>query len=451
VEPRARWPALWLAAVLLAIYLPDLGQGFIKDDFAWIRGSRLASGSDVVRLVTEPASGFFRPVVGLTFGLNERLFGLHAFGYGATNLLLLGLCAAGIWRLAAALGLPPIGRVVAAAVWSLNFHGINLALLWISGRTALLLCAAATWSADALVRGRPVLSGILAFVAMLSKEEAVLLPAVFAVWVVIRRGGSLPAGIGAAVSAAWPSGVALAVYGVLRMRTTAMTFGNAPSFYQARVDGGMLVDNVLEYADRSATLAALVTLAALLVAWRRPPLDAAARRALAVAAVWIAGLFAVTVWLPVRSSLYAVTPAVGAALAAATIASALWDEMPASRRRATGIAALLLPALLWPVYHARNQRLAHEARLSASAMASLTALRGAQPPVGAIVLVDDRAARPSLYHAFGSLAPDAVALALDRPIPVSLDNTPDDLSRPVPAGVVTRRFRLSNGQLVAIH
>jgi hypothetical protein len=450
-QQRGGWAALWLAAVVAAVYLPDLGQGFIKDDFAWIRGSRLASAADVVRLVTEPASGFFRPVVGLSFGLNERLFGLHAFGYGATNLLLLAVCAAGIWRLAAALGLPPIGRIVAASVWSLNFHGINLALLWISGRTALLLCAAATWAADALVRGRPLLAGVLAFVAMLSKEEAVLLPAVFAAWIAIRHDGPLPARIRAAAGAAWPAGVALGVYAVLRVRTSAMTFANAPSFYQARTDAGTLVDNLLEYADRSATSAALVTLAALLVARRRPVLDTAARRTLAGAAVWVAGLFAITVWLPVRSSLYAVTPAVGAALAAATIASVLWDGMPASRRRATGIAALVLPVLLWPVYHARNQRLANEARLSASAMATLTALRGTQPPVEAIVLADDRAARPSLYHAFGSLAPDAVALALERPIPVSLDNTPEDLSRPVPEGPGTRRFRLSDGSLVAIH
>lgn len=445
------WRALWLAAVVAAIYLPDLGQGFIKDDFAWIRASRLASAADLVRLVTEPASGFFRPVVGLSFGVNAQLFGLHAFGYGATNLLLLAACAAGVWRLAAALGLPPSGRIVAASVWSLNFHGINLALLWISGRTALLLCAAATWAAEALVRGRPLTAGVLALVAMLSKEEAVLLPVVFATWVAIRHDGSLPMRIRGAVRAVWPTGVALGVYGALRVRTPAMTFANAPSFYQARVDAGTFAENVLEYADRSATLAALVTLAALCVAWRRPPLDAAARRTLALAAVWIAGLFAITVWLPVRSSLYAVTPAVGAALAAATIASASWEAMPASRRRTAAVAALLLPALLWPVYRARNQRLANEARLSASAMATLTALRGAQPPVEAIVLVDDPAARPSLYHAFGSLAPDAAALALERPIPVSLDNTPDDLSRPVPDGPGTRRFRLSEGRLIALY
>ena len=450
-QVRGGWTALWLVAVVAAVYLPDLGQGFIKDDFAWIRGSRLASAADVVRLVTEPASGFFRPVVGLSFGLNERLFGLHAFGYGATNLLLLAVAAAGVWRLAAALGLPPIGRIVAAAVWSLNFHGINLALLWISGRTALLLCAAAVWSADALVRGRPVAAGGLALVAMLSKEEAVLLPAVFAAWAVIRHDGPIPARVRAAAGAAWPTAVALGVYALLRVRTSAMTFATAPSFYQARVDAGTFADNLLEYADRSATLAVLVTLAAVLVARRRPTLDAGVRRTLAIAAVWIVGLFAVTIWLPVRSSLYAVTPAVGAALAAAAIVSTLWAAMPASRRRPTAVAALLLPVLLWPVYHARNQRLANEARLSASAMATLSALRGAQPAVEALVLVDDGAARPSLYHAFGSLAPDAAALALGRPIPVSLDNTPDDLSRPLPSGVVTRRFRLTEGRLVGIH
>jgi hypothetical protein len=285
---------------------------------------------------------------------------------------------------------------------------------------------------------------------MLSKEEAVLLPALFAAWAAIRHDGPPAARIRAAARGAWPAAAALAAYAALRVRTAAMTFADAPSFYQARIDAGTFAANLLEYADRSATLAAAVALAAVLAAGRRPRLDAGARRILALAAVWTVALFAITVWLPVRSSLYAVTPAVGAALAAATVAAACWEGMPASRRRRTAIAALALPLVLWPVYHARNQRLANEARLSASALTTLSALRGAAPAVEAVVLVDDRTARPSLYHAFGSLAPDAVALALGRPIPVSLDNTPDDLSRPLPPDVAVRRFRLFAGRLVAV-
>ena len=451
VRTRERYlRPLWLAAVVLAIYLPDLGQGFIKDDFAWIRASRLAAPGDLPRLITEPASGFFRPLVGLSFGVNERLFGLDAWGYGLTNLVLLGVCAAGVWRLAAAFGLAPPARLVASALFCLNFHGINLALLWISGRTALLLCACATWAGVAFRRGRPVTAGVLALAAMLSKEEAVALPAIFAAWIAIEADGPWPARVRAVVRGTWPAAVALGVYALLRVRTAAMTFATAPSYYQARFDAGRFGENVLEYLDRSATLAAAVAIVALAIAWRRPRIEPAERRVLAAMAVWTAGLFAITVWLPVRSSLYALTPSVGPAIAAALIAAQAWASVSGrARRLAVAAVAALLPLALWPVYHARNQRLANEARLSAEVMRTLSRHAYAARPLTGVVLVDDPHARPSLYHAFGSLLPDAAALAFGRPIPVSLDNTPEpNLSQAVPDGPATRRFRLENGRLV---
>jgi hypothetical protein len=451
VTARARPGPLWLAAVVLAIHLPDLGLGFLKDDFAWIRSSRLAGPADALHLVTAPASGFFRPVVALSFGLNAQAFGLHAFAFGLTNLALLGVCAAGVWRLAAAIGLPAGARLVAAAIFCLNFHGINLALLWISGRTALLLGAAAVWAAVAAMRGRPMLAGGLAFTAMLSKEEAVVLPAVFAAWAAIRVDGDARARVRAAVVACWPSLVALAVYAFLRSRTDAMTFATAPEFYQARLDLPGVAGNVLEYADRSATLAAAITIAACLMVWRRPRLDAADRVRLAVAAVWTVALFAITVWLPVRSSLYAVTPSIGAALAAATVIAGVWRTAPARSARVAAIGGLLLPLALWPAYHSRNQRLANEARLSAEVMAILSRHAVAARPVTGVVLIDDPRARPSLYHAFGPHLPDAAALAFGRPIPVSLDNSPEASPQPVPAGPATLRFALSGDRVIALH
>ena len=449
---RAWLGPLWLAAAVAAIYLPDLGQGFVKDDFAWIQSSRIGSAADLAGLVTHPASGFFRPVVALTFAVNARLFGLDPLGYGLTNLALVGLCAAGVWRLAGALGLAPAARLTAAAVWALNFHGINLAVLWISGRTALLLCAAATWAADALLRRRPILAGLLGLAAMLSKEEAVALPVIFAIWLAIRpvsteAGASRLRRVAAGV---WPSAIALVVYGLLRVRTTAMTFATAPGVYQARLDPGRFVDNALKYLDRSATLAAVVALAAGLIAWRWPRLEAAERRVLAMAVVWFAGMFAITVWLPVRSSLYACTPAVGAAMVSGLVVSRLWTGLADGRRRLVLAGALVLPFALWPVYHARNQRLANEARLSAAVLRELSPLGAATPPVSGLVFLDDPGARPSLYQAFGPHLPDAAALTLGRPIDVSLEGTPEAaLAHPVPAGPGTRSFRLEGERLVS--
>jgi hypothetical protein len=449
VERRWLGP-VWLAAVVLAIYLPDAGQGFIKDDFAWIASSRLASAGDVWGYVARPASGFFRPIVALSFGIDGILFGLRPLGYGLTNLALVGVCAAGIWRLAGALALTPAARLIAAAIWARNFPGIGMAVLWISGRTALLLCACAVWAADALLRGRPILAGVLALAAMLSKEEAVALPLVFALWLAIRSTGA--SRWRAIAAGAWPAWIALALYAGLRLRTPAMTFTTAPGVYQARLDAMRFAENMLEYLDRSSTGAIAVALAAVLIAWRRPRLDATARRTLLMAAAWFAGLFAITVWLPVRSSLYAVTPAVAPAIAAALVVSRAWDgrgtASPVRQRWAMAL-ALALPVTLWPIYHLRNQRLAHEARLSAAALRTITPLADASPPITGLVFVDDQRVRPSLYQSFGPHFPEAVALTLGRSIPVSLDNTPEPgLARPIASAPTTRRFRLENGRLI---
>jgi hypothetical protein len=46
--------------VIAAVYLPDIGRGFVKDDFGWIRDAR-AGLSDPMDALRQP--GFFRPLV----------------------------------------------------------------------------------------------------------------------------------------------------------------------------------------------------------------------------------------------------------------------------------------------------------------------------------------------------------------------------------------------------
>ena len=67
-----------------------------------------------------------------------------------------------------------------AALWLLNFHGIRTAVLWVSGRTALVVILASTLSALAVVRGRTGLALLALAAAVFAKEEAVLLPGVCA-------------------------------------------------------------------------------------------------------------------------------------------------------------------------------------------------------------------------------------------------------------------------------
>ena len=63
-----------LFVALNLAYLPDIGHGFIKDDFAWILHGRLDGVQDAVALFGR-SLGFYRPLVALSFGGNTALFG----------------------------------------------------------------------------------------------------------------------------------------------------------------------------------------------------------------------------------------------------------------------------------------------------------------------------------------------------------------------------------------
>ena len=148
-------------------------------------------------------------------------------------------------------GLSAIAAVVAAAIWALNFHGIHMAVLWLSGRTELWLVLGAFLSAGAIARRWPILAGIAACAAMLAKEESVMLPAMLAGWAIVLAEGSLRDRLRAAVRQTWLAWIALAVYFILRSRTGAYTPGTSPWFYQFTFDPFRIVTNAGEYLDLS--------------------------------------------------------------------------------------------------------------------------------------------------------------------------------------------------------
>src|SRR5215208_6016911 len=220
-------------------------------------------------------------------------------------------------------GLSAGAAVVAAAIWLFNFHAVNMALLWLSGRTALLVSLLSVATAYALLGGRPIVAGLLALLAMLSKEEAVVLPALFGAYVYLdeRLVRSLTRTI--------PLWIALAVYLLLRMQSGAFWATDAPSYYRFSFSPAVVARNAIEYADRAGTVAALVMVAFAGLARVRPrDLIADERRVLLFAGLWIVATYALTVLLPVRSSLYALLPSIGTALAAAVVASAAARTRP---------------------------------------------------------------------------------------------------------------------------
>lgn len=401
----------WVLVAFIAVYSIDIGHGFIKDDFSWI----LHRPATLTAAFTDTPMGFYRPLVALSFGLSERLFGLTPAPYAWTNLL----CAAAIAVLVAAttasLGFGRLGGAFAAGLWAFNFHGINMALLWTSGRTSLVGALGAAAAALAFSRARYRLAGVCTLAALLGKEEPLLLPVVFAAWAILdaRADGRAPT---AALRATWPSFLAVAVYFVLRSRTEAFTPATAPDVYQ--LHAGAIATNAVRYLDRALTFtAAVVGLAWLVFSRQRVRPDQLERRTIAKGLVWLVLGFALTIMIASRSSLYAVYPSIGAALVGVAIGRALWRTIPDVRRGAACAAALALPLVLWPVYHARNQRLKNEGALSTTLLAQVERELTLRPSLARIVVYDDPAARPSAASALGETLPDAVFLTTGRQMP----------------------------------
>ena len=457
-EDRAWIGPVLLVAALLAIYLPGVGRGFIKDDFVWIAQNRMTGPADLLVPFTQ-APDFYRPIVALSFAANQRLFGVEPLGYGLTNLALLLAAAVALGRLAIALGLPRSGAFAAAAVWSLNFHGINMALLWISGRTALLVTLFALLAAGAFVRQRHLPAAGWALLAMLSKEEAALLPFVLLAWAALPApgdAGARPWRIDPrrAVRRTWPLFAVLAIYVAARTAAGGMTPWNAPAVYRFAVEPASIGRNVIEYLDRAATLPAAAVLILALAAGAAPRLDAARRRQIALGVIWMVGGYGLAVLLPVRSSLYAVGPAAGAALAGAALLTAVRDRATPRGQARMVLAAVLAAAIAVPVHWSRNDRWVTWAELSTHVLDEIAPVVAALPPGGAIWLDDERDARANLDSAFGTLIETAagVRTGLRRRVwmePPAIDWRAAGLARPDEAKVAAR-FELRGGVLTRV-
>ena len=421
--------------VIAAVYLPDIGRGFVKDDFGWIRDARtgLVEPGQIVQL-SHP--GFYRPLVTTAFVVDYVLYGVNARGYGFTNLVLYLACVVAVWALLREAGPSSTAAAVGAFAWALNPHGINMAVVWLSGRTSLLLTLCATACALAFLKRRRVVGSLLLFTALLAKEEATLLPFILLAWLYVlreERGRTLM--LDAAIMCA-----PLVVYVALRLQTPALTPATAPWFYRPTVDLQLLAGNALEYLNRGATVFVFVTA----MAWAvyRPRRFELSGRLVAAGAAWFIAGYTLTVWIPVRSSLYAVFPSVGTALLCAGAVDA-FRSASASRPSADAwLAAALASVLaLVPVYQRRNDRWVEPARLSARAIEAMAA----NPPPGirgTVVFEDEDVRFASFTAAFGDFAGDAVHEATHRALAARIENGGARWAGPIAA-----RYKLTRGRI----
>jgi len=417
-------PLFALLVTLAAIYGPGIGHGFVKDDVVWVEANAVSSWEDVKELALR-THGFYRPLVSASFAVDRAAYDLWPLGYGTTNLGLLMLSTLALVWLATGVGLTRPAAVAAAAVWALNFHGINMAVLWLSGRTGLWLVLCALIAAGFFVRRRWMLAGVAVLFAAFAKEDAVMLPVILGGWALILHAG--PDGKGSRVAhvarATWPAWLAIGIYLALRSGTNAMTPSTSPSFYSFTFAPLDVARNVLEYLDRAGTFSVLVFALACALAWRLPKVTDRTRRLAVAGAIWFAGAYALTVCLPVRSSLYACLPSVGAALVAGSVLQDLWITLNPKQSRRLLVVAVITPIALLPVYWSRNTRWVEIADLSRETFAVLHTAAGqaaANTPSG-IIFEDDRSTRRSFENTYGNLLPVAVKLATGREIPTAIE------------------------------
>jgi hypothetical protein len=395
-----------LCSAFLVIYLPDIGHGFLKDDFVWILSSRSADLGDAIALFNSNV-GFYRPLVSLSFAADYGIWRMQPFGYGLTNLVLFSGCVVLLYALARRFTLPPAAALLATAVWVFNFHGVNMALLWLSGRTSLLVTFFALLTAHAILRGTPLAAGMLCFAALLAKEEATLLPLLLTVFVFVVAPPPTVSRVRSTLLRVWQMWAALAIYAVMRLQSGAFGFSNAPSYYQLSISP--ILRNFAEYADRSGTVAAGVVLVLVLSCRRRPKFDEPERQVLLFSVLWIVGTYAITVWLPVRSSLYALLPSIGTSLIAGATASWMMRTSPI-RFRLVAIVLPVLVVLLIPVYRIRNVRWVGIADISNYIMQTVEASVRDTTSGGRIVIVDPKDERFDLDSTFSGMFPEAVTL-----------------------------------------
>jgi hypothetical protein len=436
-----RGSAILLLIALSLAYLPDVGHGFVKDDFEWVADSDLSSPSAIF---LKAPSGFYRPMVSLSFALNRAACGVrNSLCYGVTNFVLLLACAAAVFVLAWALAQSKGAALAAAAVWSFNWHGINMAVLWISGRTALLLVLFATLGAAAFVRGRWLWASVLMFAALLAKEEAVLLPWALLAWCLVdRKLTRVVSPRSAGLFAACTIGCA-ALYFVLRGHSGAFTPSTAPSFYQLAISPARLLANAPEYFDRAATFPIAVALAFWFL-FRRQRLSwsgDAMRSQIAFGVCWFVAALGITVFLPVRSSLYALLPSVASAVIAGSILEEGWLESTRQRRQQALALGLVVPFALLPLYHMRNNRYVRTAELSRRTLTTLQQV-AKSGDARTIALRDDSREQPSLDSAFGTLIQTAANLNLDRHVDVWIETAGSS-----DASTAAVRLTLRNGAL----
>jgi hypothetical protein len=185
-------------------------NGFMMDDYAFLDTVRNLSWSDLPRVFTsgnldETGTGvwwtpsgmlpFYRPLAILSFAADHAVWGISSIGFHLTNLLLHLGCVLMVWRLVLHFSGDRATALAAALIFGI--HPVHTeAVVWISGRFDMLVCACSLGSVLCFLRWRVrenasvcwCVASLCLYIAGLGAKETALVTPVFIVFAeFIRR------------------------------------------------------------------------------------------------------------------------------------------------------------------------------------------------------------------------------------------------------------------------
>lgn len=359
------------------IFAPHVGTGFVTDDFVWLDNIVINGEVDYLRPLTI-TTGFFRPLVSWTFGLQYELHGMNSLPYGWFNLFLHLVNIFLVYLLLSSVDIFKPYAFWAAALFAFNTKGANMAVGWISGRTTLLFTCFTLLSLYLYLKVREqhhqqgwngkrilfyFLVGIVYFAALLSKETAVAVPFfVFLVSLILQKRKNNRANSRIflkSVQTAFPDTVVflipLILYFVLRLGSNAIVPFNAPHYYRFTLAPLVVLKNLFEYITRAGMLD-LIIIACLLIMllFIRGKTKAVMdihRLPLIAGTGWFLCFLLPTLFIPIRSDIYVYLPQVGIHLAALPIIFYLREKTKfRMQKRLNQVIALLLVGISILIY-----------------------------------------------------------------------------------------------------
>jgi protein O-mannosyl-transferase len=183
-------PILLVAAVAVVAFLPGLRGGFVFDDHRFVEDNEaITSLSNAPRILVDPRTaatdsweGIFRPLRTLSFAVDHALWDLDPTGYHVQSLLWHILAAVMLLALLLRLGFERTPSTVAALIFAA--HPVQAeSVVWISSRgdvmsgALVLLTLYLHAGSSNRGRGRGLAVAGVGLLAMLSKEVAIVTPA----------------------------------------------------------------------------------------------------------------------------------------------------------------------------------------------------------------------------------------------------------------------------------